>query len=143
MSVCFCFDFCCCILLLFCYWVFEVLFDFWVGGLYLLWMLCCLCVWLVVCEVVSVDVVILILKLNCYFCGMVVGQYVNLGVEVDGCCLICSYSFMWLVDGMLVIIVKVIDGGCVSQYLVSGVFLGEVFELGQVFGGMILFLQVD
>jgi ferredoxin-NADP reductase len=125
------------------HWVPEALFDFWAGGLHPLWTLRRPRARLVAREAASADAVTLILKPNRHFRGMAAGQHVNLGVDVDGRRLTRSYSPTPLADGTLAITVKAIDGGRVSQHLASGAPLGEVFELGQAFGGMTLPPQAD
>ncbi|CBA17080.1 ferredoxin reductase [Xanthomonas albilineans] len=119
-------------------WVRPDVFDFWSTRLHPLW------TWqrprarLLQREAASSDAVTLVLQPNRHWRGLRAGQHVELGVEIDGRRLLRSYSPTRLPDGRLAITVKVIDGGRVSQYLATTARIGEVFELGQAFGEMVL-----
>lgn len=119
-------------------WVQPEVFDFWSTRIHPLW------TWqrprarLLQRERASSDAVTLILKANRHWRGLRAGQHVQLGVEIDGRRLTRSYSPTPLPGGRLAITVKAIDGGRVSQYLADSARIGEVFELGQAFGDMVL-----
>jgi len=119
-------------------WVSEELFDFWGTRLHPLWTLRRPLARLVSRTAESADAVTLVLKPNRHFRGLLPGQHVTLGVEVDGRRLSRSYSPTVLADGRLTITVKAIAGGAVSQHLACAAVPGEVFELGQAFGEMTL-----
>jgi len=119
-------------------WVSEELFDFWGTRLHPLLTLRRPLARLVSRTAESADAVTLVLKPNRHFRGLLPGQHVTLGVEVDGRRLSRSYSPTRLADGRLAITVKAIAGGAVSQHLASAAVIGEVFELGQAFGEMTL-----
>lgn len=117
-------------------WVSEELFDFWAGRVHPLWTLRRARARLVSREAASRDAVTLVLQPNRHFRGLLPGQHISLGVEVDGRRLTRSYSPTRLADGRLAITVKTIDGGKVSQHLARDARVGEAFELGQAFGEM-------
>ncbi|MRG99246.1 2Fe-2S iron-sulfur cluster binding domain-containing protein [Xanthomonas sontii] len=119
-------------------WVKPDVFDFWSTRLHPLW------TWqrprarLVQREAASSDAVTLVLQPNRHWRGLRAGQHVELGVEIDGRRLLRSYSPTPLPGGRLAITVKTVDGGRVSQYLAGAARIGEVFELGQAYGEMVL-----
>lgn len=117
-------------------WVSEALFDFWAGRLHPLWTLRRARARLLARTVESADAVTLVLRPNRHFRGLLPGQHVTLGVEVDGRRLSRSYSPTRLPGGRLAITVKAIAGGKVSQHLAQHAAIGETFELGQAFGDM-------
>ncbi|WP_305805529.1 ferredoxin reductase [Stenotrophomonas sp. YIM B06876] len=119
-------------------WVSEALFDFWASRLHPLWTRQRPRARLVSRQPASRDAVTLVLQPNGHFRGLLPGQHVNLGVEVDGRRLTRSYSPTGLADGRLAITVKTVDGGKVSGHLAHVARIGEVFELGQAFGEMTL-----
>lgn len=119
-------------------WVSEELFDFWGTRLHPLWTLRRPLARLVSRTAESADAVTLVLKPNRHFRGLLPGQHITLGVEVDGRRLSRSYSPTVLADGRLAITVKAIAGGAVSQHLARAAVVGDVFELGKAFGEMTL-----
>lgn len=119
-------------------WVPERLFDFWAGRVHPLWTLRRPRARLLARTQESADAVTLVLRPNRHFSGLKPGQHITLGVEVDGRRLSRSYSPTPLADGRLAITVKAIAGGRVSQHLASLAQIGDVFELDQAFGEMIL-----
>lgn len=120
------------------HWISPELFDFWATRVHPLWTLRRPRARLVARMPASADAVTLVLQPNRHFRGLLAGQHVNLGVEVDGRRLTRSYSPTRLEDGRLAITVKAIEGGRVSQHLAHAAVIGEVFELGQAFGEMTL-----
>ncbi|MGV8960694.1 MAG: ferredoxin reductase [Stenotrophomonas sp.] len=119
-------------------WVSEELFDFWATRVNPLWTQQRPRARLVSREAASSDAVTLVLQPNRHFRGLLPGQHINLGVEMEGRRLTRSYSPTRLADGRLAITVKAIAGGKVSGHLASAARIGEVFELGQAFGEMTL-----
>lgn len=117
-------------------WLSEGFFDFWSTRLHPLWTLRRPLARLLARTPASADAVTLELQPNRHFGGMAAGQHVNLGVEVDGRRITRSYSPTLLANGRLAITVKAIPDGKVSQYLARHAPIGEVFDLGQAFGGM-------
>ncbi|WP_435748083.1 ferredoxin reductase [Nocardioides sp. SYSU DS0663] len=72
--------------------------------------------------------------------GHVPGQYVRVGVDVDGVRLWRTYSLTHgpHPDGCLSITVKAIPGGVVSQYLVHRARKGQLLQLAQAEGEFVL-----
>ena len=72
--------------------------------------------------------------------GHVPGQFVRVGVEVDGVRLWRTYSLTHgpRPDGCISITVKAIDGGAVSTHLVHRVRPGTMLQLGQAEGDFVL-----
>jgi ferredoxin-NADP reductase len=118
------------------HWFSEGFFDFWSTRVHPLWTLRRPLARLVGRTAASADAVTLELQPNRHFGGLLPGQHVNLGVELDGRLLTRSYSPTPLANGRLAITVKAIPGGKVSQHLAREAALGEVFSLGQAFGEM-------
>jgi stearoyl-CoA 9-desaturase NADPH oxidoreductase len=86
------------------------------------------------------DTVSLVLKPNRRFHGFQPGQHLNVTVEVNGARLTRSYSPSDSVrkDGRVRLTIKAIPGGKVSQHLVHRCQIGDVVELGQAYGDMVL-----
>ena len=116
----------------------PALFDFWATRLNPLWTLEQPMARLVSRSPASRDAVTLVLRPNAHWQGMLPGQHVTLGVEVEGRRLHRSYSPTVLDDGTLAITVKAIEGGIVSRHLAHAAMPGEVFWLDQAFGDMVL-----
>lgn len=73
--------------------------------------------------------------------GHVPGQYVRLGVDINGVRHWRTYSLTSLVaspDGRISITVKAIPGGLVSHYLVHEIAVGELVHLDQAQGEFVL-----
>ena len=73
--------------------------------------------------------------------GHVAGQYVRLGVDVDGVRQWRSYSLTSVPgrpDGCLAVTVKAIRGGTVSEHLVRRTAVGTVVQLGAAAGEFVL-----
>lgn len=119
-------------------WLSEGFFDFWSSRVHPLWTLRRPLARLLARSPASADAVTLELQPNRHFHGLLPGQHINLGVEVDGRLTTRSYSPTLLPDGRLAITVKAIAGGKVSNHLVQRARIGEVFALGQAFGDMVL-----
>ena len=117
-------------------WLSEGFFDFWSTRVHPLWTLRRPLARLVARMPASADAVTLELQPNRHFGGLLPGQHINLGVEVDGRLVTRSYSPTPLANGRLAITVKTIPGGKVSQHLARHALVGEVFALGQAFGEM-------
>jgi ferredoxin-NADP reductase len=88
----------------------------------------------------SRDAVTLVLQPNRHFRGFVAGQHVNVTVEIDGRRLTRPYSPSAPPqrDGRIEITVKAVEGGRVSQHLVTQARVGDVLGLGPAFGAMAL-----
>ena len=86
----------------------------------------------------SSDAVTLVLRPNRHFRGLLAGQHVSLGVEIDGRRLSRSYSPSPAPGGRLEITVKAVDGGRVSQHLCRDARVGDVLDIGPAFGTMTL-----
>jgi stearoyl-CoA 9-desaturase NADPH oxidoreductase len=91
-------------------------------------------------QVEARDTVSLTLKPNGRFGGFQPGQHLNVTVEVNGVRLTRSYSPSDAVrtDGRIRLTIKAIPGGKVSQHLVHHSQVGDVIELGQAYGDMLL-----
>jgi ferredoxin-NADP reductase len=73
--------------------------------------------------------------------GHTPGQYVRIGVDIDGVRHWRAYSLTsdpWREDGLLSISPKLVDGGKVSPYLVRGASPGTIISLGGVEGDFVL-----
>ncbi|MGH8052420.1 MAG: ferredoxin reductase [Stenotrophomonas sp.] len=119
-------------------WLSEGFFDFWSSRVHPLWTLRRPLARLVARNAASSDAVTLELQPNRHFKGMLAGQHINLGVEVEGRLTTRSYSPTVLPNGHLAITVKAIAGGKISNHLARDAAIGEVFALGQAFGEMTL-----
>ncbi len=117
-------------------WLSEGFFDFWSSRVHPLWTLRRPLARLVARHTASCDAVTLELQPNRHFKGLLAGQHVNLGVEVEGRLTTRSYSPTVLPGGNLAITVKAIPDGKVSSHLAQNAPLGTVFALGQAFGEM-------
>ena len=82
----------------------------------------------------------IVLKPGRDWAGHVPGQYVRIGVDVDGVRLWRTYSLTHgpRADRCLSITVKAIDGGVVSTYLVHRAQVGEMLQLEQAEGEFVL-----
>jgi ferredoxin-NADP reductase len=82
----------------------------------------------------------IVLKPGRDWSGHVPGQYVRIGVDVDGVRLWRTYSLTHgpRADGCLSITVKAIPGGVVSNYLVHRSQVGEMLQLEQAEGEFVL-----
>lgn len=70
--------------------------------------------------------------------GHTPGQYVRIGVEVDGVRLFRNYSLVSTPgQGKLEIMVKTIDGGAVSTHLTEQATMGDLVWLGQAAGDFV------
>ncbi|MDX1668625.1 MAG: ferredoxin reductase [Limnobacter sp.] len=80
------------------------------------------------------------LEPNGLFEGFKAGQHVNVGVTVNGVVHTRSYSFSNApsANGLLRLTVKKTPDGVVSNHLVENLQVGDVIELGDVFGDMTL-----
>lgn len=116
----------------------PALFDFWATRFNPLWTLAQPMAQLVSRTPASRDAVTLVLRPNRHWQGMLPGQHVTLGVEIEGRRLHRSYSPTVLEDGTLAITVKAIEGGVVSRHLAQDALMGEAFWLEQAFGDMVL-----
>lgn len=116
----------------------PALFDFWAGRLNPLW------TWdqpkarLLDRRAEGSEAVTLLLQANRHWRGGMAGQHIELGVEIDGRRLRRHYSPTVLGGGRFEITVKTMAGGRVSTYLAAHAVAGEVFELGQAFGDMVV-----
>ena len=113
-------------------------FDFWAGQINPLW------TWdrprarLLARRPEGARATTLVLQANRHWRGSRAGQHVELGVDIDGRRLRRHYSPTVLGDRRLEITVHNVSGGRVSPYLAERARIGEVFELGQAFGEMVL-----
>lgn len=91
-------------------------------------------------HVTARDTVSLILQPSRRFAGFQPGQHVNVTVEVEGVRLTRSYSPSAGMrgNGQVRLTIKAIPEGRVSQHLVHRCQVGDVLELGTVFGDMTL-----
>lgn len=119
-------------------WINPPFFDFWAGRLNPLW------TWdrprarLLERRAEGDGAVTLCLQANRHWHGCKAGQHIELAVEVDGRRLRRHYSPTVLADRQFEITVKTEAGGRVSPYLAERAVPGEVFDLGQAFGEMVL-----
>lgn len=115
-------------------WLSPALFDYWAGQVNRLWTLRQPLARLLRREPAGEGACTLVLRTNRHWRGMQPGQHVTLGIEIDGRLLHRSYSPTLLGRNLLGITVKAVDGGRVSQYLVSQARRGSVFHIGEAFG---------
>jgi len=115
-------------------WLSPALFDYWAGQVNRLWTLRQPLARLLRREPAGEGACTLVLRTNRHWRGMQPGQHVTLGIEIDGRLLHRSYSPTLLGPNLLAITVKAVDGGRVSQYLVSQARRGSVFHIGEAFG---------
>lgn len=117
----------------------PAVFDFWAGSINRLW------AWeRVMARVVerrpeARDAVTLLLHPNRHFQGFRPGQHVNVSAEVNGRRVTRSYSFTGVPGhkALLSLTVKRVDGGLMSEHLCRQIAVGDVLELGAVFGDMV------
>ncbi|NYD40207.1 ferredoxin reductase [Nocardioides panaciterrulae] len=88
----------------------------------------------------TADAATLLIRPGRDWAGHVPGQYLRVGVDVDGVRLWRTYSLTHgpLSDRCLSITVKAIPGGVVSQHLVHRVRPGQMVHLGQAEGDFVL-----
>lgn len=88
----------------------------------------------------TADAATLLIKPGRDWAGHVPGQYLRVGVEVDGVRLWRTYSLTHgpRPDGCISITVKAIPDGKVSRHLVHGVRAGQMVQLGQAEGDFVL-----
>lgn len=121
----------------------PALFDFWATRVNPLWTLEQPLARLVSRSPASRDAVTLVLRPNRHWQGMLPGQHVNVGVEIEGRRLVRSYSPTLLDDGNLAITVKAITGGLVSGHLARDARIGDIIALDTAFGEMTLPAATD
>jgi ferredoxin-NADP reductase len=121
----------------------PALFDFWATRVNPLWTLEQPLARLVSRSRASADAVTLVLRPNRHWQGILPGQHVNVGVEIDGRRLLRSYSPTVLDDGNLAITVKAIAGGLVSGHLARDARIGDIVALDTAFGDMTLPAATD
>ena len=119
-------------------WVSPGFFDFWSTRLNSLWTLAQPLARIEAREAASRDAVTLVLRPNRHWQGLLPGQHVTLGVEVDGRRLKRSYSPTSLAGGRLAVTVKAVPGGAVSRHLTETARIGEVVTLDAAFGELTL-----
>ncbi|CAB4726379.1 MAG: 2Fe-2S iron-sulfur cluster binding domain-containing protein [Actinobacteria bacterium] len=88
----------------------------------------------------TADAATLVIKPGKDWAGHVPGQYLRVGVDVDGVRLWRTYSLTHgpRPDGCISITVKAIPDGTVSQHLVRRVRVGQLIQLGQAEGDFVL-----
>jgi ferredoxin-NADP reductase len=87
------------------------------------------------------DAVTLVIKPGAGWLGHIPGQYLRIGVDVDGVRQWRTYSLTSDIerrDGTIAITVKAIPGGMVSNYLVRRARVGTVVQLDQAAGSFVL-----
>lgn len=91
-------------------------------------------------EFETADAATLVLKPGKDWAGHVPGQYVRIGVDVDGVRQWRAYSLTHgpRPDGLISITVKAVDGGKVSPYLVHEAHKGTLVHLEQAQGDFVL-----
>lgn len=95
---------------------------------------------IVAVESETADAATLVIKPGRDWAGHVPGQYVRVGVDVDGVRLWRTYSLTHgpRRDGRISITVKAIPGGAVSQHLVHRARPGQMLQLAQAEGDFVL-----
>ncbi|MCW2714472.1 MAG: Oxidoreductase FAD-binding domain protein, partial [Frankiales bacterium] len=88
----------------------------------------------------TADSATLVIKPGKDWAGHVPGQYVRIGVDVEGVRLYRNYSLTHgpRPDGCISITVKAIPDGVVSNHLVRRVKAGQMLQLGQAAGDFVL-----
>jgi ferredoxin-NADP reductase len=88
----------------------------------------------------TVDAVTLVIRPGADWAGHVPGQFVRIGVDVDGVRLWRAYSLTHgpRADGRISVTVKAVPDGKVSNYLVHGVQVGTLVHLEQAAGEFVL-----
>ena len=91
-------------------------------------------------ESETADAATLVIKPGRDWAGHIPGQYVRVGVDVDGVRLWRTYSLTHgpRRDGRISITVKAIPGGAVSQHLVRQARPGQMLQLAQAEGDFVL-----
>ena len=91
-------------------------------------------------ESETADAATLVIKPGRDWAGHIPGQYVRVGVDVDGVRLWRTYSLTHgpRRDGRISITVKAIPGGAVSQHLVRRARPGQMLQLAQAEGDFVL-----
>lgn len=91
-------------------------------------------------RMASANAVTLRLRPNRHWHGLAAGQHVNVSVEVDGRRVTRCYSPSAVPgrSALIEITVKAMAGGRLSTHLVEHARVGDVLELGEVFGEMTL-----
>lgn len=115
-------------------------FDFWVSKLNPAWSWDRALARVVERRAEAQDTVTLVLAPNHHCSRFAAGQHVNVTAEVRGRRTTRSYSFSDAPrkDGRLTITVKQTEGGVMSTHLCQHTQVGDVLELGTVFGDMTL-----
>lgn len=115
-------------------------FDFWASRLHPTW------TWerplarIVGRSPASADAVTLLLKPNRHWAGARAGQHVMIGARIDGVLVSRSYSLSEAArsDGRIALTIKAIEGGKLSRHLHDHAQVGDVLEIGEAFGEMVL-----
>lgn len=115
-------------------------FDFWVQKINPLWSWDRALARVVELRREAEDAVSLVLQPNRHFTGFAAGQHLHVSAELQGRRTTRSYSFTRppAADGRLHITVKQIAGGRMSQHLCTETRVGDVLEVSQAFGDMLL-----
>ena len=95
---------------------------------------------IVAVESETADAATIVIKPGRDWAGHIPGQYVRVGVDVDGVRLWRTYSLTHgpRRDGRISITVKAIPGGAVSQHLVRTAKVGQMLQLAQAEGDFVL-----
>ncbi len=95
---------------------------------------------IVAVESETADAATIVIKPGRDWAGHIPGQYVRVGVDVDGVRLWRTYSLTHgpRPDGRISITVKAIPGGAVSQHLVRTARPGQLLQLAQAEGDFVL-----
>ncbi len=95
---------------------------------------------IVAVESETADAATIVIKPGRDWAGHIPGQYVRVGVDVDGVRLWRTYSLTHgpRRDGRISITVKAIPGGAVSQHLVRTARVGQMLQLAQAEGDFVL-----
>ncbi len=116
------------------------IFDFWASKVDPAWSWDRPLARIVARRVESIDAVTLLLQPNRHWGGIRPGQHINLSAEIEGTRVTRSYSLSDTrrADGSIAVTVKAIEGGKLSQHLCREAKVGDVLDLGQAFGEMVL-----
>ncbi|KRC52873.1 stearoyl-CoA 9-desaturase [Nocardioides sp. Root79] len=95
---------------------------------------------IVAVDAETADAATIVIKPGRDWAGHIPGQYVRVGVDVDGVRLWRTYSLTHgpRRDGRISITVKAIPGGAVSQHLVRTAKVGQMVQLAQAEGDFVL-----
>ncbi len=95
---------------------------------------------IVAVDAETADAATIVIKPGRDWAGHIPGQYVRVGVDVDGVRLWRTYSLTHgpRRDGRISITVKAIPGGAVSQHLVRTARVGQMVQLAQAEGDFVL-----